>query len=619
MPDFAYYWFRLLFLIFLFAPAPLFAHEYEDIRIDLLDKDYVVNHDNTYKATLFQKITILTDEGINQVQQLSQSFFPESQRLNLMEARVVKPDGMVINVSADNIFTRDNSTQQGVPGFSNSRTTTVIFPRLQAGCRIMIKWEIVQQTVPIMGVNIVEILPFNTSVGRSTIKITLPIDKTFNWQQRGGFVVKDRVKKGKREITAVYTDYKRGQAQPAMIPAINVCPAFCASTFSSWEEIGSHCYQAFHDKTDITAQISELAAQIAGNKRGLAAARALYYWVVRNIHYVSIRMNAAAGYIPHDSKDIIKNGYGDCKDQVALMAALLKARNIKALPALVSWGYLYRKLPTPVTHQFNHIVLYLPDFKIYLNPTSPYSAFGELDNGLYGQFVVMASEHGDVDRIPPLIPENNHYTMQSVIAIDSSGEISGSNMIKGHGPLRSDVRRLFLKADSPDNVADTILAQTRYGGFGSIKIEELNNLELPVILRGSWRSPHAFTMKDIVCFNTPVGIDLKKAHFLYGLTTKGERKYPILLDPMEIEWKYEISLPKGYELEIKPEDVNFVNRAGSYRSVYRKDNDKKIRVWRKFLLAKGLYSAAEYSQFLDLIYQPITDFRGTFVMLHRAD
>jgi hypothetical protein len=123
-------------------------------------------------------------------------------------------------------------------------------------------------------------------------------------------------------------------------------------------------------------------------------------------------------------------------------------------------------------------------------------------------------------------------------------------------------------------------------------------------------------MKNLIYLNTPVGIDLKKAHFLYGLTTKGKRKYPVLLDPMEIEWQYEISLPKDYDLQIKPDDVDFVNSAGSYKSVYRKNN-KKIKVLRKFLLNRGVYSADEYPQFLELIYQPITDFRGTFVILRR--
>ncbi len=598
-------------------PGSLFAREDEGIRIDLLKKEYVVSRDNTYKATLLQEITVLTEEGVSQVQQLSQTFFPESQDLVLIEARVIDPEGSVVDVPAESIFTSDSGTPQGVPGFNSSRTTTVIFPRLRPGCRIVVKWEIVQKSVPLMGVNIVEILPFDISVERSVVRIVLPADKSFKWRERGGFVVGDELKNSHRIITAVFNGHGRGRVEPAMIPAINICPAFCASTFSGWEEIGRLCCKAFREKTGVTPEVAALAAEVVGDGKGLAAARALYYWVARNIHYVSIRMDASSGYVPHDSSDIIRNGYGDCKDQVALMLALFKTQNIKALPALVSWGDFYQPLPTAVTHQFNHVVLYLPDSDIYLNPTSPYSAFGELDNGLYGQFVVLASEHGEVGTIPPLRPEDNRYSMRSEIIIDSAGVIHGNNVIECQGPVRSDARRLFLGADSSDSVADSVLAQTRYGGFGSIELGELNSLELPVVLRGSWRSPHAFNMKDVVSFNTPVGIDLKKAHFLYGLTTKGRRRYPVLLDPMSIEWQYEISLPEGYDLRIIPDNVDFVNEAGSYKAFYRQDNDKKITVLRKFIIDRGVYSAAEYSEFLELIYQPITDFRGTFVMERR--
>jgi hypothetical protein len=41
------------------------------------------------------------------------------------------------------------------------------------------------------------------------------------------------------------------------------------------------------------------------------------------------------GYEPHDAATVLENRYGDCKDHVALLEALLKAKGIASVPVLV--------------------------------------------------------------------------------------------------------------------------------------------------------------------------------------------------------------------------------------------------------------------------------------------
>jgi transglutaminase-like putative cysteine protease len=47
------------------------------------------------------------------------------------------------------------------------------------------------------------------------------------------------------------------------------------------------------------------------------------------------------GYVPHDAATILENGYGDCKDHVALLGALLKAKGIASEPVLINSGNRY--------------------------------------------------------------------------------------------------------------------------------------------------------------------------------------------------------------------------------------------------------------------------------------
>ena len=72
----------------------------------------------------------------------------------------------------------------------------------------------------------------------------------------------------------------------------------------------------------------------AGERDRRAQARKLYEWVSVNIRYVNIVLGAG-GFVPHKAADVLKNGYGDCKDHVMLLEALLAAKGIKSSPVLI--------------------------------------------------------------------------------------------------------------------------------------------------------------------------------------------------------------------------------------------------------------------------------------------
>ncbi len=63
-------------------------------------------------------------------------------------------------------------------------------------------------------------------------------------------------------------------------------------------------------------------------------------WVRKNIRYVAVYVGAG-GVVPHSAQAVLDNRYGDCKDHVALLEALLKAVAIESSPALINAGNAY--------------------------------------------------------------------------------------------------------------------------------------------------------------------------------------------------------------------------------------------------------------------------------------
>jgi Domain of Unknown Function with PDB structure (DUF3857) len=72
----------------------------ENYRLDNYESSYEVNADYTYTQTISSQTTLLTRSGIENNQNDSLTYYPDSQSLDLLEAYVIQPDGTKINVAS---------------------------------------------------------------------------------------------------------------------------------------------------------------------------------------------------------------------------------------------------------------------------------------------------------------------------------------------------------------------------------------------------------------------------------------------------------------------------------------------------------------------------------------
>lgn len=594
-------------------PFGLSAIIHQGAQIDFYKSQYLLNKDYTYTSTLEQKATVLTPVGISDLQKTSQEFFPNSQKMEVVEAYVIHSDGTKIPVTQENIFTRPSAASQDAPGFTSSLTTTVVFPQLRVGSQTYIKWQLTQTKPCVLGFSQTITPPFKTGIKTLHVTFILPKDIKLDWKERGGFIVQDKIDEDTRTVQAEIKNVPPQNPEPLMANLLDFAPVFVVSGIPSWEELGARVFKESTNTEDITSQIKELSNQIVQKKKGRDAAEAIYNWVAENIQYVAVYLNAQQGFIAHSAAEILKNGYGDCKDHVALMRALLKAQNIESYPVLVNWGNQYVPLPLPDGDQFNHEMIYLPAFGIFANPTDKFASFGVLGQGLDGKFVLIASPKGQTAYLPSSDPRKNVYRNENIISILEDGTVEGKNTLIGTGYMEDSLRSIFSTA-VPQELAEEVLNQTDNGGYGNFTLSSSPfDLSKPFSVAGTWISPQAFSSGNTIYFWVPTGLDPAGPHSLRQLITPHTRLFPFVTSPAKHITKYEIKIPKGYEITHLPANTSITTPIGSYKSSYLKKGGA-VLVERAITIDKSYLSAQEYESLRKVLYKLESDGHAILVM-----
>ena len=607
-------WMGLFLLAFLLPPRQAVAERMAHGRIDQAIAAYQVNPDLTFTAVDTRDVTLHTDLALRRLDRSSRTFYPEKQTLEVVEAWVDQPDGSRVAVAAGSIFTRPSAASQSAPGFVNSLTTTVLFPQLRPGSRTHIVWRFTQKTPAMFGFNANAINDFSWDTRLAETRITLPASIPLHWRARGGFTVEDTVTDGVRHVVARIENTQGRDEEPAMVSTADFMPLFLATTLPDLETVGAIVHRASEDRAAVTPEIAELAALIAGDRAGLDAARAIHAWVAANIRYVAVYLSPDDGWVPHAASEVLKAGYGDCKDYVVLMRALLAARGIEAEMAAVDWGTRYTALPLWLPY-FNHAILWLPAYDRYLNPTDRNAGFDALDRRLSGKPVVIMTREGRTAWTPVATPRANRYRYTASLTLTEAQAMEGTARFTMTPNMEIPARAMLSEATSLTLLAERILAATPEGGFGRFTTSDPRDLLRPLTLSATWHSPMAVNAQDHEIFlRVPAGPDIHApARQRAKLSPTGTRQTPMVADISDIGWETTIAFPPGLSVARLPPDIDLTTPAGRYTARYRAENGV-IHVWRDLVIEREVIAPADYPGLDRLINAPLVDARAVIVL-----
>jgi len=240
----------------------------------------------------------LTSQGVEALQKVDLSFTQGYERLEV-RAYTLKKDGRRIDIPQSSMLQgRGNST---MPGFEDTMNLTVVFPSLEIGDQAVMITR-TEQLVPWFPNVFADTQTFSRRVMVKEANYAFTSqgkDSDFHIEAKGVEADAPLSAGGKTRHAWHYRNDTNRTPDPAAVEELADQPHVAISTLRSWADMAVLYQEVFQDRTQVTPEISKLAAELtAGENDKRVQARKLYDWVASHIRYVNIVLGAG-GFIPH--------------------------------------------------------------------------------------------------------------------------------------------------------------------------------------------------------------------------------------------------------------------------------------------------------------------------------
>ena len=203
---------------------------------------------------------------------------------------------------------------------------------------------------------------------------------------------------------------------------------------------------------------------------------------------------------------MLANEYGDCKDHVVLLGALLAAAGIDSVPALINLDSSYT-LPKVGSFALDHVITYLPSLNLYVDSTAQFAPFGILPFGDTDKPVVLTSL-GRLSRTPRARADVNVTTAKVSMIIHSDGTIEGTSMatVSGESEISSRSVGFNNKSYPEDRVVKGYLSRFGETGSGSLSHLDPEDIDKPYWIEGRFQLDPVANIPGPGAMRLPVGL-----------------------------------------------------------------------------------------------------------------
>ena len=549
------------------------------------NENIIINQDATYTDNIQYSIKIINKEAIDYLRNMPIRYSASLSDIKIISAYTLKSDGKRIDVSEKNFQVNSNTGENGAsPLISDVKTKTIIFPDVEIGDTIFISYQYIQKEA-LFPHQFSKDWVFSDTYICEDCNITvsapdsLPI-KVETRDIKGGEIEK---KVNIRNWSWHYENHKIVKPDATATNIFDYAPRIVISTFKDYAELAEAYNVRAKPKAQVTERIKKLADEITKNsKNEKETAKSLYDWVAKNIHYLANDVGVG-GVVPHDTDHILDNKIGDCKDHVTLLQALLSAKNIKSVPALINATNIYTISDIPASGIFNHVINYIPSLNLYVDSTSMEIPFGRLYMIEEGKPVIHTEDFSKIEHTPAT---NNKLQFDKTIANVSFNEdgsadgeiktISGGEFaIKPRLYFRefkaSNFKKEFLEKvlsssklngkleyvefDDTDNKSDT------YGYKVKFHIENAMNIPGPSgVFVNSVMPNHSAEITNLLNYSDAEG--LPKHNFSCAGGSEN----------IDITFNF----PKSLQIIAIPKDVKIDSAPYKYEASYKREDNKVI-------------------------------------------
>ncbi|MES2696584.1 MAG: transglutaminase domain-containing protein [Verrucomicrobiota bacterium] len=413
-------------------------------------------------------------------------------------------------------------------------------------------------------------------------------------------------------------------------------------TIGSWPDFAKLAAGVLEGQTIVADDVKAKAEAVVAGKTGRwERIRALAHFVQTDIVYLSVTLGKdyLAGYRPHLPAEVLKNRFGDCKDKVTLLTAMLRATGETALPVLVSSGDprgVRREWPAAV---FNHVIVGLPADDavpkswpvvevpgigrlVLFDPTDSLTPLGFLSVGDQSGLGLVADPRAQalID-MPADGPENSRYHCAIEATLDANGtlQVRAKEHVLG--------RRAVARA--PGRARTTPIGEPLSVEQAKKALEARLRDSIPIVQDLKWTDKwDGTTAESWLEFEFKAERYARKTGSLLMvspqvLLTKG-RLAPWKTDAAGVAWmdaermekEVTLTLPAGTEVEELPDDISLESPRSSGRLTYRKAGDG-VAYRFEFTQRGGLLERTDYEEVRTFV-QKLSEAERRPILLRRS-
>lgn len=199
------------------------------------------------------------------------------------------------------------------------------------------------------------------------------------------------------------------------------------SSYRTWDELGRWWSSLAPSASDaaVAVKAAELTAGVAAPVEKL---RAIHRYVAQEIRYLALPLGLGR-YRSRPPEEVIRTGFGDCKDKARLLASLAAAVGIEVDDVLLRVGTkakLVEEVASP--GQFDHVVsrARIGGDEIWMDATSEMTPMGRLparERGLRGVAVRSKTAEAEVVETPRPAGWTPTIRTETTASLDASGAV----------------------------------------------------------------------------------------------------------------------------------------------------------------------------------------------------
>ena len=562
-----------------FAPAVTTVRDFQRFH---------VRADGSYTQYLEQQVRVETEQAVQTHSELRQYYNAALENLEVLEAYTLQPDGSRIAVPPDRIRTQE-TVEDAM--YSDDKVRVIIYPQVMPGSQLVLRAQSVVHTPLFPGHFFwTERFSPHRRYGNSTLELSheAGIDiRVATDRVAGGLLAAEP---GDAPGFKRYRfQYQQAQALPperGQVDLLDFTPHVLISSFASYADLARAYQDRAKPMARVTPEIATLAKTlVAGATDDATRVRRLYNWVARNIRYVAVYAGAG-GFVPHDSQSILDNRYGDCKDHVVMLEALLAAVGIDSSPALINANGTFKLPSLPVPDPFDHVITYVPALNLYLDSTSSFTPMGSLPDGDQDKPVLLTAT-GTLARTPASSAEQDQTDTQVWLQLQSDGRVSGRSVMRMRGSPESDSRysHFGYQSQEPVDVVNRFLARFAESGTGRIESGDPTDLDSP------WQVTASFVLDPLVnvpgpaAMTIPIGVASGNIRSRMAIKPPPNRQFPGMCASMQHSEQIELAFTPEMQVTRIPPDVSFSRGPLSYQSSYR-FKDQVLQVKRNYTVRR---------------------------------